>query len=69
MVSYKVDGLEEELNPNNFANLNKEKLESYNLKTGQMIGTSSEAGKVVNNYICYIVAFSNSEEAHNTVVR
>ncbi len=45
VVSYKVDGLEEVFNPNNFLNFNQELLESYNLKTGQMIGTSSDARK------------------------
>lgn len=69
MVSYKVDGLEEELSPSNFANLSKKKLENYNLKTGQMIPTSGEAGKIVNNYKCYLVTFLNSEEAHNASIR
>ena len=69
MVSYKVDGLEEELSPQNFANINKKQLESYKLKTGQMVSTSSEAGKIVNNYKCYILAFLNSEEAHNASLR
>lgn len=69
VVSYRVDGLEEELKPENFINFNEKLLESYNLKTGQMIPTSSEAGKVVNNFECYIVTFLNSEEAHNATVR
>ena len=69
VVSYRVDGLEEELKPENFINFNKKLLEGYNLKTGQMIPTSLEAGKVVNNFECYIVTFLNSEEAHNATVR
>lgn len=69
VVSYRVDGLEEELKPENFVNFNKELLEDYNLKTGQMISTSLESGKIVNNFECYIVTFLNSEEAHNSTVR
>ena len=45
MVSYKVDNLEEELSPKNFTNFNKKLLESYNLKTGQMVPTSLEKRK------------------------
>lgn len=68
-ISYKVDGLESDLSPSNFTNFNKKLLESYNLKTGQMISTSTEAGKIVNNFECYIVTFLDSEEAHNAIVR
>ena len=45
IVSYKVDGLEEVLTPNNFSALNKEFLENLNLKTGQLIATSDECRK------------------------
>lgn len=69
IVSYKVDGLEDVLKPDNFINFNKEMLESYHLKTGQMIPTSTDAGKIVNNFECYIVAFLDSEEAHNATIR
>lgn len=53
----------------NLHNLTEEQLENYHLKTGQMISTSTEAGKIVNNYECYIATFLNSEEAHNAGVR
>lgn len=43
VISYKIDGLEETLTVENLSNLNKKTLESYNLKTGQMIGASSES--------------------------
>lgn len=54
IVSYRVDGLEEILTVNNFGNLSKKMLEDLNLKTGQMVSTSEESGKIVNNYECYI---------------
>lgn len=68
IVSYRVDGLEDDLRPDNFVNLNKKVLEGYNLKTGQMISTSLEAGKIVNNFECYIVTFLDSEEAQSATV-
>jgi len=45
IISYKVDNLEEELSPSNFSNFNKKLLESYNLKTGQIVPTSLEKRK------------------------
>ena len=43
----------------------KEYLESLKLKTGEMIPTSNESGKIVNNYNCYIATVLKSEEAKN----
>ena len=68
VMSYRIDGLEEVLTPSNFDNINEELLESYNLKTGQMISTSKEAGKIVNNYECYVVVFLESNEAREANV-
>lgn len=63
IVSYKVDGLEKILLPSDLGKLNKEFLESLELKTGQNIASSNEIAKIVNNYMCYIVFNSNSEQA------
>ena len=63
IVSYKVDGLEETLTPNNFSTLNKEFLEKLNLKTGQLIATSDECGKIIDSSKCYIATITNSEES------
>ena len=68
IVSYKVDGLEETLTPVNFGNINKEFLESLNLKTGKVVATSEEAGKVIDNFYCYIATISSSEEAKQAEV-
>lgn len=54
VVSYRVDELEEILTPNNLKSLTKEKLEELNLQTGQIVTTSNEKGKIINNYECYI---------------
>lgn len=64
-VSYKVDGLEEKLTPNSLDSLTEEYLKSLNLKTGEIISTSEEKGKIVNNYYCYIATVLNSDEAKN----
>ncbi len=63
IVSYKVDGLEETLTPDSFSSLSKEYLESLELKTGKLVATSEESGKVIDNFSCYIVTVSTSEEA------
>lgn len=68
-MSYKIDGLEDILTPEKFDDINEEMLSSYNLKTGQMISTSKEEGKIVNNYECYIVVYLKSDEAKDAVVR
>lgn len=63
VVSYRVDNLEEVLTPNNFDNLSKEFLENLDLKTGQILTTSNQMGKVINNYEAYIATIINSDEA------
>ena len=68
VVSYRVDDLEEVLTPDNFESLNKDMLDKLNLKTGQIVTTSNEKGKVINNYECYIATVINSEEAKEATV-
>lgn len=63
IVSYRIDGLEETLVPNNYSNLNKQMLEGLNLKTGQTVATSNKSGKVINNFECYIATILSSENA------
>ena len=68
IVSYKVDGLEETLTPDCFSELSKEYLESLNLQTGKVIATSNECGKIIDNFSCYIVTTSKSENAKQAKV-
>lgn len=63
IVSYKVDGLEETLTPDNFSTFSKEFFENLKLKTGQLIATSDECGKIIDSSKCYIATISNSNEA------
>lgn len=68
IVSYRVDGLEEILKTDNFDYLNKELLDSFDLKVGAAIPLNSEKGKVVNNFYCYIATCMNTEKAHDAKV-
>lgn len=61
VVSYRVDGLEETLTPSNFGNLSKKVLEGFNLKTGQIVSTSEECGKIIDNFSCYIACILKNE--------
>ena len=68
VVSYKVDGLEDKLKINNFSELTDTFLESLDLKTGQIISSSNEYGKVIDNFKCYIAVVINSELAKQAKV-
>ncbi len=68
IVSYKVDGLEETLTPENFSSLSKSYLENLDLKTGKLVATSEESGKIIDNFSCYIVTVSSSKEAKSAEV-
>ena len=68
LVSYKIDGLEETLTPNSFSDITEEYLSSLKIKTGQMVPSSNESGKIVNNYYCYIATILSSEQAKDAEV-
>lgn len=68
MVSYKIDGFEKVITPENLANLNKNFLEDLKLKVGQTIASSDTTAKIVNNYSNYIIFNSNSQESKQTKV-
>ena len=63
VVSYRVDGYEDVLKPDDFSKYTKEFLEELNLRTGQIIPSSNESGKIIDNYVCYIVSVLNSNYA------
>lgn len=68
IVSYRVDGLEETLTPDNFETLSTKTLNDLDLITGQIVTTSSTMGKVINNFECYIAVSTDSEEAKKSEV-
>lgn len=68
VVSYRVDDLEEQLKTDDFSYLNKQFLENINAKTGQIIATSKESGKVINNFECYLAVVLNSSSAKSAKI-
>ena len=63
VVSYRVDGLEDVLSVNDFSTITKDFLENLELKTGKIVSTSNESGKIINNFKCYIATVLESEAA------
>ena len=68
MVSYRVDGLENILSPNNFEEITEKKIDELGLKTGKIIPISNEEAKIMNNFNAHIVTILNSEIAKNSKV-
>jgi len=68
VVSYRVDGLEDILSVEDFSTITKESLENLELKTGKIVSTSTESGKIINNFSCYIATILNSETAKNAEI-
>ena len=59
IVSYRIDGLENEFSVDKIDDLSIKFLEDQNLTTGQIVGKSQNQAKIVNNFECYIaVPFS-----------
>ena len=63
VVSYRVDGLEEKLSPAKFNEITEKYLNDLDLKTGKIVSTSNESGKVIDNFKCYIAITMNSSKA------
>lgn len=65
VVSYRVDGLEDVLTASDFSTITKNTLDNLDLKTGKIVSTSSEAGKIIDNFKCYIATVLESDIAKN----
>lgn len=61
IVSYKIDGLEEKLKTDNLSQITDTLLEELDLKTGQIISTSNDCGKVIDNFKYYIAVVTDNE--------
>ena len=68
VISYKVDGLEEQLKCDDFSYLNEKFLEDLNLRTGQVIASATDKGKIIDNFKCYIACCLESDEAKEAKV-
>lgn len=62
IVSYRVDGLESILKVDEIENLNWESLKELDITTGQIIASSNEQGKIVNNFKCDIAILLDKEK-------
>ncbi len=65
VVSYRVDGLEDVLTTSDFSTITKNTLDNLDLKTGKIVSTSAEAGKIIDNFKCYIATVLESDIAKN----
>lgn len=68
VVSYRVDGYEDVLSTDDFSKYTKDFFNNLNLRTGQIVPTSNESGKIINNYYCYIVSVLESDQAKEAEV-
>ena len=68
IVSYKIDGYEEILSPDKFDSINKDLLEDIKVKTGQIIATSEESGKIIKDFNYYIACILSSDSSKNAEV-
>lgn len=68
IVSYRVDGLETVLTKESFSSLNKKFLEDLKLKTGEIVASSNENAKVIDNFEAYIAASLDSKKAKEAKV-
>ena len=63
-----MTGLEETLKATDFSNLTEENLNELDIKTGKIVSTSTEYGKVIDNFECFLGAFLNSDAARNAEI-
>lgn len=68
VMSYRVDELESILTPNCFNALTADYLNDLGLKSGKLVATNNEKGKVIDNFYCYIATVTNSDKAKEAEV-
>lgn len=68
IISYRVDELENILTASDFSYLNKDFLDSLNLRTSQMIATSANNAKIINNFNCYLTCITKTDEAKKSQI-
>lgn len=68
VLSYRIDNFEDVLTTDDFGKLSKNLLNSLDIKTGQIVETSTESAKIVNNFECYIASIMDSDKAKEAEV-
>lgn len=64
-ISYRVDNLEEVFTTGDFNYLTESFLNGLDLKTGELIETSNEKGKLITEFYCYLAVKMDSDAAMN----
>lgn len=65
VISYRVDGLEQVLKNDDFSYITEDYLENLNLESGKIIASTTDLGKIVNNFKCNIACILESQEARD----
>lgn len=68
VISYRVDGLENKLTTDDLSYLNESFLNDLKIETGKLIASTTDSGKIVNNFKCNVACILNSDEAKNCEV-
>jgi len=68
IVSYRIDNMEQLFTTTDFNYLTSSFLTNLNLKTGEIIENSTEKGKIITDFYCYLAIEMNSESAMNAKV-
>lgn len=68
VISYRVDGLESKLTSDDLSYLSESFLNDLHIETGKLIASTTDSGKIVNNFKCNIACILDSEEAKNCEV-
>ena len=63
LVSYRVDGYEDQLRPDNFSNITVEYLNKIKYSTDQQIPISKNQIKIINNFDVYLIVVTNAESS------
>ena len=63
IVSYRVDGLEQQLTTEQFNEITEKYLNDLDLRTGKIVSSSNECGKVIDNFKCYMAITMSSKNA------
>lgn len=67
-VSYRIDNMEDKFNTGDFSYLTKDFLEGLDLKTGEIIESNQEKGKIIVDFNCYLACEMDSKTAKETKV-
>lgn len=68
VISYRVDGLEDKLTPEKFNEITERYLNDLDLRTGKIVTTSDECGKIIDNFKCYMAVTMNSKNSKTAQV-